>query len=239
MSRPVSEEAIARRVLPTHIKCAKCGETKPATEFHVIRREATGRASRCKDCRGRAQARPDLPALAGEEWRPVVGYEGIYVVSNLGRVQAVGKGRFARYRHNMAATLDTKGYVRCRLSLPGKGKRECEVHRLVLAAFVGPCPEGMCSRHLNGIRSDCRLENLQYGTPQENMDDRTIHGRTRRGSQAGRAKLTEEQVADIRKAAASGAPLVALARTAGVAPTTIHAIVSGRTWRHVPLVGSP
>jgi hypothetical protein len=50
------------------------------------------------------------------------------------------------------------------------------VHRLVLAAFVGPCPEGMEVRHLDGNPANTRLANLRYGTHSENELDKVRHG---------------------------------------------------------------
>lgn len=73
-------------------------------------------------------------------------------------------------------------------------------HRLVLEAFVGPCPEGMECRHLNGIRGDNRLENLCWGTHQENYQDRICHGTSGWGiHRSGVSKLESDSVVKIRK----------------------------------------
>lgn len=55
------------------------------------------------------------------------------------------------------------------------GRKDRYIHRLVLEAFVGPCPEGMEARHINGDHQDNRLENLCWGTKEENMKDRVLH----------------------------------------------------------------
>jgi hypothetical protein len=69
-----------------------------------------------------------------------------------------------------------KGYKYVNLTPAGGGKyKTFRVHRLVLEAFVGPCPEGMETRHLNGVRDDCRLNNLAWGTPDENRADIIAH----------------------------------------------------------------
>ena len=69
-----------------------------------------------------------------------------------------------------------------------------------MEAFVGPCPPGMEVRHFpDRDPTNNRLDNLQYGTRQENMEDRTIHGTDNRGERSGRAKLTEEKVRQIRQ----------------------------------------
>lgn len=62
--------------------------------------------------------------------------------------------------------------------LVGKKSVRYYVHRLMLEAFVGPLPEGHCSRHLNGDASDNRIVNLAYGTMKQNMEDRGRHGNT-------------------------------------------------------------
>ncbi len=81
-----------------------------------------------------------------------------------------------------------------------KGDRISEVHlthRLVLFAFVGPCPEGMECRHLDGDRSNANLTNLCWGTHEENASDTIRHGRVPR-------KLTEQEVREIRTKYATG-----------------------------------
>lgn len=67
-----------------------------------------------------------------------------------------------------------KGYLRCNMVNDGRIK-SVRIHRVILEAFVGPCPEGMECRHLNGIRTDNRLVNLAWGTRKENIDDKVKH----------------------------------------------------------------
>ena len=76
--------------------------------------------------------------------------------------------------------LDKDGYVLYGLCSKGKCKTH-KAHRLVLEAFVGPCPTGLETRHLNGVRNDNRLDNLAWGTPAEQMDDILRHGHRRTG----------------------------------------------------------
>lgn len=67
------------------------------------------------------------------------------------------------------------GYRRVHFWTPS-GSRSFLVHRLVLGAFVGPCPAGMECRHLNGDSTDNRVENLAWGTHVENVKDVIAHG---------------------------------------------------------------
>lgn len=116
-----------------------------------------------------------------EIWKPVVGYEGHYEVSNLGNVRSVDRTvvyKTGQTRHYKGRTLKLKpshGYWRVELSR--NSKPTCfQVHRLVLSAFVGPLPEGKEVCHNNGNPGDNRLENLRYGTKSENNLDRVKHG---------------------------------------------------------------
>lgn len=75
-----------------------------------------------------------------------------------------------------------------------------QVHQLVLEAFVGLCPDGMECRHLNGVRDDNRLENLCWGTRKENQNDKIVHGNSLKGERNPYAKLSNEDVVEIKKA---------------------------------------
>lgn len=112
------------------------------------------------------------------------------------------------------------------------GTRTAYVHRLVLEAFRGAAPNGHECRHLNGDTADNRLSNLQWGTPQENAADRARHGTEQRGSQKPNAKLTPDDVRDIRLLSA-GWPSTVLASWFGVSPTTVCCILKRRIWKHV------
>lgn len=103
-----------------------------------------------------------------EEWRPVVGFEELYKVSDRGRVYSVRTGKFLKAgmnrRHRHVALCDG-----------GEGK-SYRVHRLVMAAFVGPCPDGLEVRHLDDDPDNNHLTNLVYGTRSENTLDRVRNG---------------------------------------------------------------
>lgn len=118
-----------------------------------------------------------VPSGEPEDWRPVVRFEGKYDVSDHGRV-------WSHRRQRMLALTETPlGYVVVCLSQP-PARLTRKVHRLVLEAFVGPCPEGMETRHLDGDRRHNQLTNLMWGTPLENGADRIAHGNIPAHSQA-------------------------------------------------------
>lgn len=118
-------------------------------------------------------------------WLPIPGYEGAYEVSDDGRVWSVrrpvcsyvtqaGK-RISDFRycggHVMQQAVNRYGYPAVGLRIFGK-KRSFTVHRLVLEAFVGPCPDGMEACHKNDDPTDNRLVNLRWGSHVSNIEDR-------------------------------------------------------------------
>lgn len=109
------------------------------------------------------------------------------------------------------------------------------VHRLILEAFVGPCPEGMECRHLDGDPSNNRLENLRWGTPKENAADRVRHGTIYRGvgTKSPTAKLTDHDIPAIQKMHLEGVSYSSIARMYGVYSGTIRNACLGRSWSHL------
>lgn len=111
------------------------------------------------------------------------------------------------------------------------------VHHLVLEAFIGRCPEGMYACHNNDIKTDNCLSNLRWDTPEANWGDRFRNGRV--GNLSGErhplAKLTANDVREIRYRASKGEWASALAREFGVSYGTVRSIITGRTWVNPPL----
>lgn len=117
--------------------------------------------------------------MVSEIWRPVVGYEGVYEVSSMGRVRSLERyiversGKRRRWSGRMLTPrLAAKGYHLLTL----QGGRHRRLHQLVAEAFLGPCPPGCEVRHRNGDHTDSRLANLAYGTHSENVRDSIEHG---------------------------------------------------------------
>lgn len=110
-----------------------------------------------------------------EIWRPVVGYEGLYDVSNLGNVRSLNYGKTGKVKLKKLS-YDKDGYLRVNLYKNGKQKN-CSVHRLVWEAFVGPIPDGYELDHINTVRDDARLENLRCVTSKGNANNQVTRKR--------------------------------------------------------------
>lgn len=123
-----------------------------------------------------------------------------------------------------------------------KNNKGCQVglHRLLLSTYVSPCPPGMECRHLNGNPADNRLENLAWGTRQENIQDAIKHGthnclyRNRKGENNGRSKMTDAKVRVMRYLRhVAKFSIKDLMWQFDLGRTTVKEICSGKTWRHI------
>lgn len=175
------------------------------------------------------------PQSDEEIWCDVVGWEGRYQVSNRGRVRSFcqrGPGEIKKAQpHVLKAHPNRKGYLKVVLSRPGQRLTKMN-HLLVLETFVGPRPQGMETRHLNGNKEDDRLENLAWGTALENQEDRRRHGTMPEGESHPRAKLTANEVQGLRRLCESGTSVAEAARRLGVNLPSAYAVCSRRQWRN-------
>lgn len=95
-------------------------------------------------------------------WKNVIGYEGLYEVSECGNVRSLTlRGRVRNAPLHMKQQINWKGYLRVSLSKDGIS-RAFSVHQLVMAAFVGPVPDGCNIDHKDGVKTNNHLSNLQY-----------------------------------------------------------------------------
>jgi len=120
------------------------------------------------------------------------------------------------------------GHLFVDISAGGRVSRKW-VHRLVLEAFVGPCPAGTECCHGDGDPTNNHVENLRWDTHATNMAEANCAT----GSRHGMAKLLEADVIRIRHMVADGVTQLRVAAIFGVQRSTICNIVSGRTWKHV------
>jgi hypothetical protein len=158
-----------------------------------------------------------------EEWRDVVGFEGLYKVSNFGRIQTVKTGKI---KEQTISKTDNRPY----LSLWKNNKiKVCRPHKLVMEAFVSLRPEGLECCHNDGNPQNNHWSNLRWDTPKNNHADKVKHGTTNRGEQCGTAKLTLEQVRAIRQDTRLQRIIAA---EYGVKDNTISRIKSFKRWAH-------
>ena len=116
-------------------------------------------------------------SLTGERWAAIPGYESTYHVSTLARVYSTP--RATTPGGLLSVAIDNYGYPKVLLVQHGKQKN-AKIHVLMMLAFVGPPPDGMEIRHLDGSRNP-RLENMAYGTHKQNGEDAAKHGVNKRG----------------------------------------------------------
>lgn len=108
--------------------------------------------------------------MTPERWLPVPGYEGIYDVSDLGRVRSWAPWRGEPVPRILNPSVSSN--ERLNVTLCKSGTREVHyVHALAMLVFIGPCPDGLERRHLDGNHLNNRAENLAYGTSSENKQD--------------------------------------------------------------------
>jgi hypothetical protein len=124
--------------------------------------------------------------------------------------------------------------VTLRSGVPGKKGQPYFVHRLVLGAFVGPCPPGLMCCHFDGSPANNRLDNLRWDTQLSNGSDAVRHGRSRRWGLHHNAKLTAEQVAEIKRLLRQGVSRVAIADRFPASLSAISHIARDSTWGYVP-----
>ncbi|HEX4609368.1 MAG TPA: NUMOD4 domain-containing protein [Urbifossiella sp.] len=171
--------------------------------------------------------------LPGERWRPVVGWEDLYAVSDLARVQSFhthGRGRSGGL---MVLSPTPFGYLTVGLSRGGVTKTRL-VHHLVLEAFVSSCPPGMEACHGAGLHGDNRLVNLTWGTKAKNCGpDKERDGTLLFGETQPNAKLTEATVTEIRTRYAAGETQAVLAREFGISRSAVSMAASGKRWAHL------
>lgn len=174
-------------------------------------------------------------APANEIWRDVVGWEGIYQVSSLGRVRSFDKvvrcgyGKTRVYPGRVLRPAMVQGYPTVSLWNNGLSQM-ARVHRLVCQAFHGPQPSPAYEvAHNDGNPANASSNNLRWATHTENEGDKLLHGTRLLGSRHHRAKLTEAQVSQIR---ASTDRQCDIAEKFGVSRATVCLIKGGKMWRH-------
>ena len=171
-----------------------------------------------------------------ELWKPVLGFEGRYEVSNQGRLRALdwvtvsslGRRRLFPARIMTPPTYEN-GYVVATLMKDRRPIRK-GMHVVVCEAFIGPRPTGNVAAHGNGVRDDNRLENLRWASNSENEADKTAHGTDLRGSRHHQVILSPSDVREIRRRNKSGEPPCVIVASYPVSRSCIQKICMRKTW---------
>ncbi len=167
-----------------------------------------------------------------EVWKPVLGFEGRYSVSNFGRVRRDLKACGTQAGKIFALNANSSKYIQVKLRDESKKQQSFLVHRLVAEAFIGPRPLGMQIDHKDGLRTNNAASNLEYVHPKENVRRAMSMGLiNKNGENHPQAKLNNEKVRAIRDLNSQGASSTAIAKKFGVSLSTVSLIVLQKTWK--------
>lgn len=179
---------------------------------------------------------------AVEFWLDIPEYPA-YQVSNTGKVRSCWINGWTEYNpewrsnpvwRELLPLKHPRGYRRFRLTDKLGSVRIELVHRLLLRAIQGPCPDGYEVRHLDGNPENNHEYNLAYGTKSQNARDRFVHGTDGLGEKNGQSKLTEPEVIELRRLRdQEHLTYDQLADRFKISDTLVYAIVKRKAWRHV------
>jgi hypothetical protein len=166
-----------------------------------------------------------------EIWKDIEGYEGLYQVSNLGNVKRLA-GKWVKKERLIKFKIDRYGYPSYSLS-KNKVLKSKTAHRLVAKAFVPNLLNKPAVNHINGIKTDNKVENLEWCTNKENTAHSIEIGlQDQKGVKHHKCKLTEEQVLEIRKIAYSETR-TALSKKYSVSRAHILRLIKNEGWEHI------
>lgn len=172
-----------------------------------------------------------------EQWRPVVGWEDRYEVSEFGRIRsrdmlvgARGGGTALRRGRTLVQIPKQGRYLAVTMTARDGTRAQMMVHDIVAAAFVGPKPAGLLTLHFDDDKANNAASNLRYGTHLDNSADKRRNGNATFGERHPQATVKEQTVRDIRAAEGTGQQI---ADRFGVSKAVVYQIRSGRTWKHL------
>ncbi len=170
-----------------------------------------------------------------EEWRDIIGYEGLYQISNIGRIKTLSKfaGRSNRKEKIMKQSFNSKGYLHIVLS-KNNISQTCRVNRLVALNFISNPDNLPQVNHKDGIKANNRVDNLEWCTSKYNVNHSIYTGLRKglKGENNPMSKLTQVHIEEIRYLYSTGSyTQKVLAIYYRVKHNTISRILNNKTYK--------
>lgn len=176
-----------------------------------------------------------------EVWKDVIGLEDYYQVSNLGNVRSkerfVIRGRGGKCKiqcKNLNPAINSDGYL-TGIFRVDKNPINYKVHRILAESFIGSIPKGFEVNHINGIKTDNRLENLEIVSKSKNIKHAFALGlnKPRRGQLNGMCKIDSNKAKSVKEMTKNGFTESQISSQLNVSIHTVRDIRRGKTWKHV------
>lgn len=214
--------------------CTKCKVEQDIENFYIRRTRNNQRKTICRDCELKSKLKP-IPVvedLDGEIWKDIQYYEGIYVISNYGRVKRI------MHRKNPTNTLmnninNPSGYPYIYLTKNGKGKHRA-LHILVALHFIPNLDNKPEVNHKDLNTNNYSIDNLEWCTRKENVEHAWENGAcvAKKGEDCYNSKFTEKDILFIRENQGI-IPAKKLALDFNVQINCIYKIFKRITWKHI------
>jgi len=219
-------------------KCSDCGISKNKDQFHRDKCNPDGYFYVCKVCvnsKAREQRRISFenrkpPIIDGVNWKPIVGFEKYYYVSDSGLIFSVRQNKF------LSPGKNRKGYRQTILNGDGgTGPQAIRIHRQVAIHFINNLNNFEQVNHIDGNKENNAASNLEWCTGHQNIQH-SITSNLRRfhtGCAVYNSRFTETDVRKIRSLLKSGMKHIDISRLFEVSKSTVTAINCGRSYKNV------
>lgn len=179
--------------------------------------------------------------LKTEVWEEIPNYNGIYFVSNLGRVKSIDRNVFNKGNNSncfrkgkvLRPNKDSGGYLYVGLySVDGNKTSSIKIHRLVAHAFCDGYSEGLEVNHKDGIRHNNTVNNLEWVTKSQNMRDVYKRGFNTNGEKGNNSKLKDSDIGVIASLYDQGVSQGIIAKAFNVHQATISNVIRNKHYKN-------